>query len=76
MKCFAFQGYGHYVGQCPHKKKNKKKEGSEASTSTEVEEYEKKFKKEFLLFSVLSGSAWLSVRMMKHGTLMAKQHAI
>ena len=39
VKCFAFQGYGHYDGKCHHKKK----EEFEASTLVEVEEFARKF---------------------------------
>ena len=49
VKCFACQGYGHYVGQCPHKKKSKNKEESEAATSAEVREYAKNSKRKSCL---------------------------
>ena len=44
VKCFAFQGYGHYAGQCPHKKKNKKKEVSVGAASAAVEEFSRKLR--------------------------------
>ena len=57
VKCFACQSYGHYAGQCPNKKKNKKKEEPEKVSSTEVGDFAKEFEKEFSLVSILSDSS-------------------
>ena len=53
VKCFACQSYGHYAGQCPNKKKHKKKEEPEKASSAEVGD----FAKEFSLVSILSDSS-------------------
>jgi hypothetical protein len=48
VKCFACHKFGHYVGQCPNKKKK------QTTTSIEVEEFSTKFDKEFFLIACLS----------------------
>jgi hypothetical protein len=48
VKCFACHKFGHYVGQCPNKKKK------QTTASTEVEEFSTKFDKEFSLIACLS----------------------
>ena len=35
VKCFACQKFGHYVGQCPNKKKKKQ----QTATAAEIDEY-------------------------------------
>jgi hypothetical protein len=48
VKCFACHKFGHYVGQCPNKKKK------QTAASAEVEEFSTKFDKEFSLIVCLS----------------------
>jgi hypothetical protein len=45
VKCFACHKFGHYAGQCPHRKKGGNKTQPEvvASTKTQVDEFCKKF---------------------------------
>jgi hypothetical protein len=45
VKLFSCHNIGHYASQCSNKKKKKKE--LEVSTSTEVVEFTKKFKREF-----------------------------
>jgi hypothetical protein len=51
VKCFACHKFGHYVGQCPNKKKK------QVATSTDVEEFTHKFKKEYSWLVCLSSIA-------------------
>ena len=45
MKCFACQKFGHYVGQCPQKKKKKQ----QTTASVEVEDFTEIFERDFSL---------------------------
>lgn len=51
VKCFTCHKYGHYFGQCPNKKKGKRKTSTTAST--QMDELSEKFE-EFALVSCLS----------------------
>jgi hypothetical protein len=51
VKCFACHKMGHYVGQCPNKKKK------QIAASTDVEEFSTRFEKEFSLLVCLSSRA-------------------
>ena len=52
MRCFGCQQKGHYVGQCPNKKKGKE---VETSPSVVVKEFSEKFEKEFSFMACLGG---------------------
>jgi hypothetical protein len=56
VKCFACHKIGHYASQCSKKKKGKKETQVASSTSIEIDDVAKKFKKEFSLVFCLSGS--------------------
>jgi hypothetical protein len=51
VKCFACHKFGHYVGQCPNKKKK------QVAASADVEEFTHKFEKEYSLLVCLSSRA-------------------
>ena len=53
--CFACNEYGHYAGQCPHKKKNKEKRDEQEAIVEEVDEFTNKFEREFFLASFVLG---------------------
>jgi hypothetical protein len=48
VKCFACHKFGHYVGQCPNKKKK------QVAASADVEEFSHRFEKEYSLLVCLS----------------------
>ena len=48
VKCFACHEFGHYVVQCPNKKKK------QVAASTDMEEFSSKFDQEFSLVTCLS----------------------
>ena len=52
VKCFACQQKGHYIGQCPNRKKSKE---VETSASAEVEEFSERFEREFSFMACLGG---------------------
>jgi hypothetical protein len=61
VKCFACHKIGHYVSQCP-KKKKKKKDAKVAATSTKIDEFVEKFKEEFsLVASLLSSNRFVEL---------------
>jgi hypothetical protein len=51
VKCFACHTFGHYVGQCPNKKKK------QVAASADVEEFTHRFEKEYSLLVCLSSRA-------------------
>ena len=55
VKCFAINEYGHYAGQCPHKKKNKEKRDEQVPVAEEVDEFTNRFEREFSLASFVQG---------------------
>ena len=57
VKCFACHKTSHYASQCPNKKKGNK--NVEVSTLAKVDEFAKKFEKEFSLMTSLSSSSFL-----------------
>lgn len=57
VRCFTCSQYGHFVFECPEKKKKKKEEDTIVVASTEVEDFVRRFKKEFSLFSLISSSS-------------------
>ena len=46
LKFFAYQKFGHYVGQFPNNKKKKQ----QITSSTKIDEYAARFEREFSLF--------------------------
>ena len=50
VKCLACQKFGHYVGQCPNKKKKKQ----QTTASAEINEYFARFERDFSLFAGVS----------------------
>jgi len=55
VKCFVCQKADHYASQCSYKKKRKATQEAEA-TSTKIDDFAKRFEKEFSLFTYISGS--------------------
>ena len=49
VKCFACQKMGHYVGQCPNKKKKKR-----TAATTEINEFAVRFERDFSFFAGVS----------------------
>ena len=47
VKCFACQKMGHYVGQCPNKKKKKQ----QTVATIEIDEFAVRFERDFSLFA-------------------------
>ena len=55
VRCFA--SYGNFVSQCPEKKKKEEEEEDTiVAASAEVEDFARRFKKEFSLFSLISSA--------------------
>ena len=52
---FCMNEYGHYAGQCPHKKKNKEKRDEQLAVAEEVDEFTNRFEREFSLASFVLG---------------------
>ena len=50
MKCFACKNFGHYVGQCPNKKKKKQ----QTAANAEIDEFAARFERDFSLFAGVS----------------------
>lgn len=55
IKCFDCHQQGHYVSQCPNRKKGEKKK-QQATTSTNIAELSSRFEEEFSLIACLSSS--------------------
>jgi hypothetical protein len=47
VKCFAYHKTNHYASQCPNKKKSKEEIHVATSTSTKIDDFAEKVKKEF-----------------------------
>ena len=52
VKCFGCHEYGHYVSDCPERKKAKK----QVATSTSAEEFSNRMEDEFALIACLVSS--------------------
>ena len=52
VRCFACSHYGHFASQCP----KKEEEDTIVAASAEVEDFARRFEKEFLLFSLISSA--------------------
>jgi hypothetical protein len=55
--CFVCHKLGHYVSQCPTKKKGNKKSQMAASNSAEVDDFAARFENDFSFIACLSSSA-------------------
>ena len=55
VRCFACNECDHYVGQCPHKKKNMEKRDEQVAAAEEVDEFTNRFERELSLASFVSG---------------------
>jgi len=54
IKCFGCSHYGHYVNQCPNKKKGDTKKKQHTTTSVDIHELSSRLEDEFTLVAYLS----------------------
>ena len=68
IKCFGCSQLGHYVSQCPNRKKGDK-EGKETTTATNIEDLSSKLEDEFFLIACLSSFTSTSLWYIGSGVL-------
>lgn len=56
VKCYSFHEFGHYVSNCPHRKKGEKKGKKKMIASTSVDELSSRMEQEFALIACLTSS--------------------